>query len=134
MDIIVLQGLSNTGKTTTIGKVYDLILNNGGISLGKESLGADPKDFLDVVNYKNMRIVFFSMGDNSNELSEAISNYSSLNCHYFVCSLSESTPKVRANNKINSFKHTRINKTVNNSVLNENKSNNKDANIIYNLI
>lgn len=135
MKIIALQGLSNTGKTTTIGLVYELLLQNGGKSTNKTPLGLDPKDFCDIVlGYKNLKIAIFTIGDNSTAISKAISGYNVLECDIFICSLSTGTPKIRANNKINRFPNTRIVKTTCPPAINENQANNTDANTIFSLI
>ncbi|MDE5419783.1 hypothetical protein L3049_17470 [Labilibaculum sp. DW002] len=135
MNIIVLQGLSNSGKSTTIGLVYELLLSDGGISTNRQPLGGDPKDFSDIViNYKNLKIGFFSMGDNSNALSIAMDEYNSINCDLFICSLSTATKKIRANKKIDKFSSKRIDKTLANNIVTESQANKNDADLIFNII
>ncbi|MDI5950274.1 hypothetical protein [Flavobacterium yafengii] len=135
MEIIVLEGFSNTGKTTTIGILYNLLLSNGGISTNKQALGRDPNDFSDIViNYKNLKIGIFSMGDNSTAISQGIVNFNNQNCDVFICSLSTGTPKVRANNRINRFQNIRIPKTIASQNITENQANNNDANRLFGLI
>lgn len=135
MEIIVLEGLPHRGKTTTIGLLHLLLIKNGGNSTNKQSLGGDPNDFSDIVtNYKNLKIAVFSMGDNSTAISQAILHYDSLGCNFFICSLSTGTAKVRANNRINKYRNTRIPKTVSSQNLTEVQANNSDANQIFSLI
>jgi hypothetical protein len=132
MDILVLQGLPNKGKTTTIGLVYDLVINSGGVSTKRQTLGGDPKDFSDIVTgFKNKEIAFFSMGDNSTELALAIYNYNRQNCDLIICALSTGTAKVRANNAINKFNATRFNKRIAANPSLENQANVIDASIIF---
>ncbi|WP_300566552.1 hypothetical protein [Flavobacterium sp.] len=134
MEIIVLEGLPDKGKSTTIGILYQLLLRVG-TSTNKQPLGGDPKDFSDIViNYKNLKIAVFSMGDNSTAISQAIVNYNNQNCDFFICSLSTGTPKVRANNRINQFRNTRISKTVASQSITENQANDNDANSMFALI
>ncbi|MCC9019764.1 hypothetical protein [Flavobacterium lipolyticum] len=134
MEIIVLEGSSNTGKSTTIGLLYQLLLNVG-TSTNKQPLGGDPKDFSDIViNYKNLKIAVFSMGDNSTAISQAIVHYNNQKCDLFICSLSTGTPKIRANNRINQFNNTRISKTIASQILTESQANNNDASRIFALI
>lgn len=134
MEIIVLEGPSDTGKSTTIGLLYQLLLNVG-TSTNKQPLGGDPKDFSDIViNYKNLKIAIFSMGDFSTAISKAIVEYNNQNCDFFICSLSTRTPKIRANNRINRFKNTRVSKTVASQSLTESQANNNDANRMFALI
>ena len=126
MEIIALEGLSNTGKTTTIGLLYQMLLNNGGIPTNKQQLGRDPNDFSDIViNYKNLKIAIFTMGDNSNAISQAIVNYNNLNCDFFVCSLSTGTSKIRANNRLNQYRNIRVQKTVVSQSITEKAKTNK---------
>lgn len=134
MKIIALVGLSNTGKTTTINLVYNMVLQQGGMTTQKQPLGGDPNDFLDIVLWKNIKIVFFSMGDNSTALANAIYNYREQNCDLMICSLSIGTPKIRANNALNSFNVTRINKTIDSQTNLEINANINDAQTILNLI
>jgi len=134
MKIIALVGLSNTGKTTTINLVYNMVLQQGGMTTQKQPLGGDPNDFLDIVLWKNIKIVFFSMGDNSTALANAIYNYREQNCDLMICSLSIGTPKIRANNALNSFNATRINKTIDSQTNLEINANINDAQTILNLI
>ncbi|WP_202704273.1 hypothetical protein [Flavobacterium sp. UGB4466] len=134
MKIIALEGLPNTRKTTTIGLFYQLLLNVG-TSTNKKRLGGDPKDFSDIViNYKNLKIALFSMGDNSTAISQAIVHYNNQKCDLFICSLSAGTPKIRANNRINRFNNTRIPKSITSQILTESQTNNNDANRIFALI
>ena len=135
MEIIVLEGLPNRGKTTTIGLLYQMLIKNGGISTNKQPLGWDPNDFSDIViNYKNLKIAIFTMGDNSNAISQAILQYDNLSCDFFICSLSTGTAKVRANKRINQYRNRRIPKTVSSSNITESQANNNDANQLFLLI
>lgn len=135
MRIIVLEGPSNKGKTTTIGLVYEIILHHGGNPTVKQQLGNDPKDFKDIVtNYMNKKIGFFSMGDYSNELADAINYYAEENCDLLICALSIGEPQIRANNRLDNFKTTRINKTVVSDVATECRVNVMDSLIILGLV
>ncbi|OOV25066.1 hypothetical protein BXU11_16070 [Flavobacterium sp. LM5] len=135
MEIIVLEGHSNKGKTTTIGLLHQILLQNGGTSTNKQPLGGDQNDFSDiVVNYKNLKIAIFTMGDNSTSISQAIVQYDSLGCNFFICSLSTGTPKIRAHNRINQYQNTRIQKTLSSQNISENQANNNDANQLFQLI
>lgn len=135
MDIIVLQGLPNSGKTETIGLAYDIVLNNGGISSNRTQVGNDPRDFEDILtNYKNKTIAFYSAGDDSTALSKAIWKYSSANCDLMVCALSTGTAKVRANKAINAHNSTRLNKTISSILTQFPAVNSTDAQTILTLI
>ncbi len=133
MKVIVLEGLPNKGKTSTLNLVYNILLQNGN-SNNKQPLGGDPNDFSDIVDWNNKRIAFFTMGDYSTYLSNAIYGYNNQQCDVLICALSTDTPKIRANNALNYFNATRINKriAINNSL--ESQMNSNDAQTIYNLI
>jgi len=136
MRIIVLKGPSNKGKTTTIDLVYEIILRHGGKSTEKQQIG-NPifKDFKDIVtDYKYKKIAFFSMGDYSNELVNAINNYNKEKCDLLICALSTDTEKVRADEVLNNFKITQINKTVVNQKDLECRANVMDSLIILGLV
>jgi len=135
MDIIVLQGLPNKGKTETISLAYDIVQNNGGISTNRTQVGNDPRDFEDILtNYKSKTIAFYSAGDNSTELSQAIWKYSVANCDLMVCALSTDTVKIRANKAINVHNPTRLNKTTTPIVSQFQVVNAVDAQTIFSLI
>lgn len=135
MRIIVLQGLPNTGKTRTLNLVYNLLVpNGGGVSTNRQPLGGDPSDFSDIVVRGTQRIAFFTMGDYSTYLANAIYDYDRQNCDVLICALSTNTAKVRANNALNQFNATRINKNVAPNPTAELASNTADAQTIFNLI
>jgi len=135
MRVIVLQGLPNTGKTRTLNLVYDMLVPNGvGVSTNRQPLGGDPRDFSDIVISGTQRIAFFTMGDYSTYLAKVIFDYDRQNCDVLVCALSTNTGKVRANNALNQFNATRINKTVASNTNTETAVNTADAQIIFNLI
>lgn len=134
MRILVLQGMPNKGKTETLNLVYDMLITNGGISNNRQQLGADVKDFSDIVNIGTQRIAFYTMGDYSTCLANAIYDYDHQRCDILVCALSTNTSKVRANNALNHFNANRINKTIAPNVNLELTSNTADAQTIFNLI
>lgn len=136
MRIIVLQGMPNTGKTSTLNLVYDLLVpNGGGVSTNRQVIG-NPKqnDFSDIVVRGTQRIAFFTMGDYSTYLANAIYDYDRQGCDVLVCALSTNTAKVRANNALNQFNATRINKTIAPNATAELATNKADAQTIFNLI
>ncbi len=135
MRIIVLQGMPDTGKTQTLNLVYDLLVpNGGGVSTNQQPLGSDPRDFSDIVIRGTQRIAFYTMGDYSTYLANAIYDYDRQGCDVLVCALSTNTAKVRANNALNQFNATRINKTVAPNATAELATNTADAQTIFNLI
>lgn len=134
MRIIVLQGLSKQGKTSTLNIVHEIILNHGGVSINRRGYGGDRNDFIDTVLYNNLRIGILSMGDQSTPIAKEIWNFYNHNCDLVICALSTGTPKVRANNALNHFNATRIQKTIAPNVNAELAVNTADAQTIFNLI
>jgi hypothetical protein len=138
MRIIVLEGLSNRGKTSTIWHVRDLLLNNMAIENSIHVYGTNPTyyvdDFLSIFDYNGKKVGVFSMGDNSTILAQEIYNFASQNCDVVVCALSTGTPKVRANKAINNFPNQRIPKTISPNASAELVTNTADAQTIFNLI
>ena len=127
--------MRNTGKTSTLNLVYDLLVSNGGgVSNNRQPLGGDPNDFSDIVVRGTQRIAFFTMGDYSTYLVNAIYDYDRQSCDVLVCALSTNTAKVRANNALNQFNATRINKTIAPNATAELATNTTDAQTIFNLI
>lgn len=137
MRIIVLQGQPNSGKTTTIWYVRDLIINNGGNSnrlnvFGKKVHYKD--DFSDNIDFNNLKIGMFSMGDLSNDLSQAIYEFANKGFDLVICALSLSGSKIRANQAINTYNAIRIDKTVENNKNLRTQVNKDDAQTLFNLI
>lgn len=133
MRIIVLQGMPSKGKTTTLGILWNLITSNGGNSTNRKSLNTS-NDFSDIVIINNQRVAFYTMGDYSNSLANAIYDYANQGCDILVCALSTNNSKVRANNAVNQFNTTRRNKTIAFAQTTEKQANATDAQWILNLI
>lgn len=135
MRIIVLQGMPNTGKTSTLNLVYNMLVpNGGGVSTNRQALGGDPNDFSDIVLRGNQRISFFTMGDYSTHLSNAVYNYLAQGCDILFCALSVNTTKQIANNTLNRHNATRINKASSTNLVTEQQANAADAQALFNLI
>lgn len=140
MRIIVLQGMPNTGKTSTLWLVRDLLLNNSGSSIPNEFsiFGNNPTpykdDFKDIILFNSLTVAIYSTGDYSTLLANAIYDYNRKGCDVLICALSTNTAKVRANNALNQFNSTRINKTIAPIATAELATNTADAQTIFNLI
>lgn len=103
MQIIVLKGNSNTGKTITLNLVYDIFLQRGATLISDKQTIGNPKqnDFEVIVEWKSKKIGFFTMGDYSTYLANAIYRYEELDCDILICAISTNTPKVKANKALN---------------------------------
>ena len=85
MKIIVLAGPNSCGKTSTLNIVYNLLFNDGGVPTNRKQLGANPNDFLAIIEWKGKKIAIFTMGDYSGELVRATKEFASLNCDLMIC-------------------------------------------------
>ena len=136
MRIIALRADSNKGKTSTLILVYNRVTDriNCGISTCKKQEGADPRDFLDIVNYKGLRVAFFTMGDSTKPLINAIRNYSSSGIDILVCA--NNINKINQLKEINKFPNNIILKTIAipSNTANDLAANTTDANAIFTLI
>lgn len=64
MDIILLSGSPNSGKTTTMNVVYnDLISKGATVVQRKVQVGGNAADFECIVKYKGKLVAMYSMGD-----------------------------------------------------------------------
>lgn len=137
MRIIVLQGKPNSGKTTTIWYVRDLILQNGGNSMRFNVFGEQvhyKDDFSEKIVFNNLNIGIFSMGDLSNDLSQAIYDFANKGFDLVICALSLHGSKKRANQAINTYEAVRVDKTIENNRDLRKQVNLSDAQAIFNLI
>ncbi|MDW5419272.1 hypothetical protein R6242_22115 [Iodobacter sp. CM08] len=76
MDMILLFGDPNSGKTTTMNLVYsDLIAKGATVVEPKMQVGGNPLDFECVLKYQEKLIAIFSMGDYLHECYSAIIKY-----------------------------------------------------------
>jgi hypothetical protein len=109
MRVIVLQGMPNTGKTRTLNLVYEMLVpNGGGVSTNRKVIGNPVEnDFSDIVIRGNQRIAFFTMGDYSTFLANAIYDYDQQGCDVLICALSTNTAKIRATDALHYFNATR---------------------------
>ncbi len=128
MDLIVLKGNSDVGKTTTINIVYQLLLTKGYKQVPNCFQDLGNGDFLDVIENGIQKVGIVSQGD------YAIGSYSVGN-HLFtlqnagsnkaICACTNGKPKII--NAINKYTHTSINKTSQTNVSLQRIDNNYDA-------
>ncbi|MHB8259181.1 MAG: hypothetical protein ACYDCN_15465 [Bacteroidia bacterium] len=134
MRIIALRGSDSCGKTTTLNLVYNmLVVPSLGTSTCKAQEGGDKLDFSDVIiNYKEKRIAFFTMGDFSICTIHAIIRYNSLNIDVLV--LATNDKFVKPINLIMNYTPNLIPKTKALNPSLEVAANQTDAQTIFNLI
>lgn len=132
MRIIALTGTSDCGKTTTLNLVYLNVLAHGGISTNKRPLGGDPNDFSDIVLYNNQKIAFFTMGDYSGYVVNAIRDNNNRGVDLLICACNSRF--VRPFTEMAKYPHNILNKTLASPTSDELTSNTNDANLIFGLI
>jgi hypothetical protein len=131
MKIIMLKGKSHCGKTTTLGMVYKKIIAHGGMSTNKVKLGGDRNDFSDIVIYNNLKIAFYTMGDYSKCIIDAMTRYDKDEVDVFFCACNSRF--VRPERKLKQFEHSLINKIIATEKSLQNAYNEKDSDTIYQL-
>jgi hypothetical protein len=105
------MGLYDIGKTTTVDLVYKMVLTAGGTPRNRVNDPKHPDDFYDVVSYKRKIVAFYSLGDYLTFSANDFYDYANQKCDILVCSCSTNKPMVYANNALNRYNTTRINKT-----------------------
>lgn len=82
----MIEGKNDVGKTTILNYVFDVLCSNGAAYIeDKKPLGSEPQDFSCVIDYNGKKVAFFTMGDYSRKVSEAIDKYN--DCDYLICAL-----------------------------------------------
>lgn len=132
MEIIMLRGGHSSGKTTTLNIVYDNLIAAGAVSTNKQPLGGDPGDFSDLLHYNGMQVVFFTMGDFSVHLVNAMRANHAAGIDKLVCACN--TRFARPMTEIGYHPHHVIAKTTTAVAANELIVNTTDANTIIGLI
>lgn len=135
MRIIALRGKDHCGKTETFNILYNRILENSGNSTCKKIEG-NPiyNDFSDIVNYKDLKIAFFSMGDYSTETIRIIKEYDKPNIDILI--LASNIKFVKPIKLIEKYNHHLVLKTIStaNTVKDQLKANNSDVEKIFDFI
>lgn len=92
MKVIIVRGPSNSGKTTTILRVYEHYTQDGArysVVEEKDSIDGDPKDFSAVIIYEGVKIGFFSMGDRMGDVASALTCYECKQCDILLCACND---------------------------------------------
>jgi len=134
MKIIALRGKNHCGKTTTLNIVHKLMLEDG-VSICKKTEG-NPiyNDFSDIVDFKNLKIAFFTMGDYSLETTKTIKQYHQINVDFLI--LASNKRFINPIKLIEKYNHQLVEKTIvtNNTKNNQQIANDSDAKTILDLI
>ena len=87
MKVIMLDGKSRSGKTTTLNYLYEAMVAPDGKNIihPKTQVGANPEDFECVLEYDGKKVAIFTMGDIMVEVNHAMSFYEGMDCDVLVC-------------------------------------------------
>lgn len=125
MKVILLSGAPSSGKTTTLNKVYDELIELGAVPLRpKKQLGGNPNDFECVLTYMAKQIAIFTMGDFAIEVIHAMSFYEGMGCDVLIVANSDKTMPVKRLSRYPSNVHIWKTMPLNN------ESNESDKNFI----
>ena len=120
MDIILLSGAPNSGKTTTMNLVYsDLITRGATVVAPKIIVGGNPLDFECVLKYKGKSVAIFSMGDYLHECWSAVIKYAY--CDKLILAYSDKFAKNLAPIVGNCHNHVVVSKSQGNAATNNPK-------------
>jgi hypothetical protein len=101
--IIALQGKGNSGKTTTIHLLHDILISNGyhQVSSMRKPQGAD---FLIVFEKKGRKVGVTSFGDSYKVVHRSLSVFMATNCDVSICACrTYDTSRRGTNFAVNSF-------------------------------
>ena len=116
MKIIALTGPHNCGKSTTLNIVFDQLKNDGGKYGNKITLGnPEQRDFSVKIEWKGLKIGFFTMGDYSTYLADGINDWATKNIDILICAVSIEKPMIKAHAAMSKFKVKKISKQKSNT-------------------
>ena len=78
MKVVVLRGVSNSGKTTSLNMLYAELLNRGATPQSPQHALPGKNDFECIVEYKGKRVAISTIGDYIFALGLAMGYYSAL--------------------------------------------------------
>jgi ABC-type multidrug transport system ATPase subunit len=134
MRIIILTGMSNTGKSTTLNLLYNLIVPKIGVSHGNRAVLGNPiqSDFSETINYQTDLLEFYTMGDYPQKLRLAIQHASKRNINIFICACSKLDSKLI--HELQLHRTAFISKSISVNTMQQITFNTADAITILNLI
>lgn len=108
MEIIALIGPDSCGKTTTLEIVWHSIQNQVQIISGPTPLRGNPHDFVVEFVLNGKRMILFTMGDFSKDLTDVINDADRQNIDTFICACNSKF--VRPQALIVQYQHHILNK------------------------
>lgn len=92
MKVVFLHGEHNSGKTTTINRLYERLLSEGAKEIEPKKNLPGRDDFECVVELNNRTIALFSLGDYMYAIGAAVGYYTRANCDVLVVANSLKNP------------------------------------------
>ena len=136
-EIIGLRGKGNSGKSTTIRILYDLLLQND-FNIIRTNFNNNGGDFSAIFSKKDIHIGITSAGDTYKIVHNRLQDLIRDECNICVCACRTYDRIPPGTNdaiyEFSSYKNQFINKTVDNNVLTQKSSNKNDANNIISII
>lgn len=131
-----MRGQPNKGKSETINIVYQYMLLFGYIQVpGNFGMGNPvQKDFIDILEKKNLKVGIFSMGDYAigpDSVANLLKRLLNAGCDKAICAC---TIKPGTEKAVMAYPHIFINKRLGTNSSNERIVNGEDAEDIYKLI
>lgn len=114
--ILALQGEPHTGKSTTIGLLYDhMVLNDYIVLLPRRRYNGNPShDFIVILEKKKKKIGIMTYGDSPSLIKNKIKVFIDLNCDIIVCACHFSGKTVETIRNIPGFEYRFIQKSDSN--------------------
>ncbi|MBF2707468.1 hypothetical protein [Flavobacterium soyangense] len=132
--IIGLRGKGGSGKTTTIGKLFELLEKNG-YEIQSSSFGKIGIDFKAILIKKNIKIGLSSWGDSYDLVFNALKELMDDECMICVCACrtyDRINPGTNAAiTQFTNYKHKFIEKTVANNTITIDEASSKDADVLF---
>ena len=130
--IIALQGDADTGKSITIGLLFEMMKHNG-FEVIQDKKQKNSKDFFVILKKNEILIGVSSYGDTEYFIKERCGRFVDAGCEIIVCACHQKGKTVSAVHSFVGYTPAFVPKTVA-PPLQQQNSNNADANVILNMV
>jgi hypothetical protein len=130
--IIALQGDPNTGKSITIGLLYEMMKQNG-FTVVKDKWKKNSKDFFVLLKKNHVLIGVSSYGDTEHWIKERCGRFVNAGCHFIVCACHNNGKTVNAVLSFSDYEPILIHKRISISIEQMN-ANTSDASELLEII
>lgn len=138
--IIALRGDQNTGKSTTIGMIYEELVDKGyNIIQGRRTYRNRPShDFIAILKFNKIKIGITTYGDVPKVITAKIKVLVKAKCEVIVCACHKTERGYGGYNhsitQFKDYKHMFLGKIINNEASTQNKTNQEQAKGIIKII